>query len=180
MRSVDYVHDLFDKKDYHTLEYVLHPLDRFVFNESGGWGTLLFWAMFDDETRLFQYIISTHGIQIMEEEAEEDESGWEALFRLLHEAGCGDRQKMALFEILLDEDAEVAEARIEEDEWTDLYLSSAWGVSQHEKRRALPAAVWCCKAIRSEGADGLEETLGKRLQAASTWDWEPKMKRCKY
>jgi hypothetical protein len=182
MRSTDYVLELFEKEDYHTLENVLHPLDRFESTtQNNRWCTLLMVTMSLENTRVFRHFITTYGITIMNYDVSEyEESAWQALLRFLYEGGPGYRPLMALYEILLDEDAAVAESKIAEMEITSYYLSTPWCDSKHNKKKALPAAVWCCKAIRSEGADGLEEVLGKRLQAASTWDWEPKMKRCKY
>ena len=181
-RTTKYVDKLFRRKDYYTLEHVLHPLDQFVDDLYGGC-TLLLLTMIEDNTRVFRHIISTYGTQIMDEKTCEtgDEDGWEALRRLMYEGRSGVRPKMALYEILLDEDA-ATEAKIKRhgDDLTNLYLKKPWRISKKCKRRSIQATVWCCKAICSFGADGLEEALGKRLQAASTWDWEPKMKRCKY
>lgn len=176
-----YVEELFRREDYYTLEHLLHPLDR-VADDRFGWSTLLFRTMIEDNVRVFRHFISTYGIQIMDEQVGEsgDEDGWQGLWRIMYEGGSGIRPKMALYETLLDEDGTADKKMKDYDGIVDLHVINPWRVSNDQKRKSLSAAVWCCKAIRSFGADGLEEVLGKRLQAASTWDWEPKMKRCKY
>lgn len=71
-----------------------------------------------------------------------------------------------------------------------VFYESHWNRVEH-----VAATVWCLKAIRDRGirrgiaatkrlecgaTDGLEETVGKRMQAESTWEYEPKIKRAKY
>jgi hypothetical protein len=85
----------------------------------------------------------------------------------------------AMVEVLLDagDPIVIAEA-YKHDFFKDSY--DVWWESRDAQQDTVSATVWCLKAIRANGADGLEEEVCKRMQCVSVWDYEPKIKRGRF
>jgi hypothetical protein len=184
-RNHKYLNHLRNTNNYDELEIII---DQGRALEMFGMYTVLEWVILKGEHRLFRRILEKHGLQIMDTTyctlllrigASYDTAPYKtyALFEMVEmllDAGCG-----AMCDIFPD---------YEDDDHHDEYLPRyktcwtmlqvAWEDSIDSKRDGITAAVWCFQAIRS--ADGLEELLGERMQAGSTWDYEPPMKRGRF
>jgi hypothetical protein len=156
-------------------------------DDHGAWETLLFLCMFRTDYVIFRHILQRHSVSILEHVCNTlngDETGWVVIVRLLEEAGtykCIERYGV-LLEIALDT------GEIDDTDVIDYELDRTgaiiwkWNHSRDAKIESIRTAVWCCQAVRDAYgvADGLGEPLGKRMQAASTWDYEPKIMRGRF
>jgi len=183
--TVVYVEKLFRDKDYATLETYSDPLQHLWRPE--GWMTLVSQSIWELDHRMFRFIIQKHGVGVMDAPVRDwegaIETGYEYLDAITDEnCSCGHRNYMIFYEILLEEGAD------DEDLFRDrnsafTILGDAWWDSTNCKKDTISAVAWSWETIRNAPwscADGLAELVGERMQAESTWEYEPKIKRARY
>jgi hypothetical protein len=185
-QTVMCVEKLFWDKDYATLEktYATKPLQRLW--RPVGWMTMVSQSIWELDHHMFRYIIQKHGVGVMDELVCDwegtTETGYEYLDVITDtNCSCGHREYMIFYEILLEQGADEEHLfRGRNSAFT--ILSDVWWDSVNNKEDALTAVAWICETIRHAYgvADGLAELVGERMQAESTWEYEPKIKRAKY
>jgi hypothetical protein len=183
-RGSQYLESLFADENYDVMYRMVdegRALDPFH-DDDGFPYTLLSESMFCWDIKVFRRIIRRHGTEIMHKPCMGlNETAWETLIRFAADKynWLVKRNMSAMVEVLLDagDPIVIAEA-YKHDFFKDSY--DVWWESRDAQQDTVSATVWCLKAIRANGADGLEEEVCKRMQCVSVWDYEPKIKRGRF
>lgn len=183
-KGLQYLESLFADENYDVMYKMVdegRAFDQF-YDDDGFPYTLLSEAMFWWNIKVFRRIIRRHGTDIMHKPCMGlNETAWETLIRFTADK-CDwvvRRNMSAMVEVLLDAGDPIVIAEVyKHDVFKDSY--DVWCESRDAQQDAAHAIVWCLKAIKPLGADGLEEEVCERMQCVSVWDYEPKIKRGRF
>jgi hypothetical protein len=163
-----------EKHDPTRFNLCRSPLARHYGNDGIFWTTPLFEAIAYSDFDTVRRIVELHGACILEEEvlfSSLIRTGWDALEHFLNEASDWQehRNYMVMYETILelDEGARPGD---------HVFIVRVWRESLENKRRSIAAVLWCFQQLFKD----MGECVGKRMQAASVWDYEPKIKRGRF
>lgn len=187
-KGYDYLQSLFDEEKYDVLYQMIdegrahEPFeDEYT---RGGYETVFSESLYRRDVEVFRRIIQCDGTGIMHLPcAGRTRTAWELLVWWASLADNDDwylkREYSSLVEVLLDiGDPIVISEVYKHDFFKESY--DVWWESRNAQQNTVSTTIWCLKAIKRVGADGLEEEVGKRMQSASVWDYEPKIKRGRF
>ncbi len=188
LRASDIQH-LFLIKDYPRLNALVDEgmaTTRLLYRPDNveWWSTILGFAMYSEDTYMFNYIAERSDLRDVLKYAD---SNCRNVFQMMDRILGQDhrletrRRIEVMCEIVLEKWGIDAYSLLRRHP-SLRYLADIYRNSFDAQKEAVRATSWCLKTIRSAGGatDGLEETVGKRMQAESTWEYEPKIKRTKY
>ena len=180
------VQHLFHVQDYNRLRALVDEgkaLHKFCYraDNPNWWGTILGFAVIEKDAFMFQYIVQTCGAHMLSVSVDSGiGNGYWALHQMLanDDGTYADKRKV---EVMVEIALEHGGTAVYEDMRGMVrlrYIADIYRNSHDAQVNTVAAAVWCCRTIRV--ADGLAELVGERMQAESTWEHEPKIKRAKY
>ena len=177
----------FQSKNYDVLNRLIdsgRALERAYLRHHGEtyWDTVLSESIDQGDIPTFRRIIERYGADVLTNVISSHElTGFDKLGIALDNGIMWSEERVVevMLEIVLDTldgDDDIVHKFFRSKELrhiASVFYESHWNRIEH-----IAATMWCCQTIRD--ADGLAELLGDRMQAESTWEYEPKIKRAKY
>lgn len=177
----------FQSKNYDVLNRLIdsgRALERAYSRDYGEryWETVLSESINQGDIPTFRRIIELYGAGVLNNVISSPKfTGFDMLHIALDNGIMWSEERVVevMLEIVLDTldgDDDIVHKYLRSKELrhiASVFYESHWNRIEH-----IAATMWCCQTIRV--ADGLAELLGKRMQAESVWEYEPKIKRTKY
>jgi hypothetical protein len=184
-----------NSKNYDVLNRLIdsgRALERVYSRHAGEyWETVLSESINQGDIPTFRRIIELYGADVLKNAISSPGlTGFDVLAIALDNGTMWSEERVVevMLEIVLDTldgDDDMVHKFLRSKDFrhiANVFYESHWNRVEH-----VASTVWCLQTIHSASletntsiADGLEETVGKRMQAESTWEYEPKIKRTKY